>query len=130
MKTEQGKMRIEMDVLLRNEDIDDIMVSALEGGITYWCDKAEPVGEYLGIYASEQISRGGILRLYDFESEDDLILTKKRFVEGFERYIKANWPVGFLEPEGLGLRVDPGCIDGGIADAIIQYALFGDVIYG
>lgn len=128
--SERGKIRIEMDVIIKDEDIDDIMVSALEGGITYWCDKAEPVGECLGTYASEQISHGGLLRLHDAESDDDLILTKERFFIGFKRYLKAHSPVGFLELIGLELRVDPGCIDGGAADAIIQYALFGDVIYG
>ena len=44
-----------LDVRVSNEDIDDIMVSALEGGINYWCRKAEVKGEYLGEYASDQI---------------------------------------------------------------------------
>ena len=76
-------------VRVRNEDIDDIMVSALEGGINYWCRKAEVKGGYLGEYASDQISRGGELILHDTED-----------------------------------------IDAEDADCIIQYALFGDVIYG
>ena len=48
-----------LDVRVSNEDIDDIMVSALEGGINYWCRKAEVKGEYLREYASDQISSGG-----------------------------------------------------------------------
>ena len=27
-------------VVVTEEDVDDIMCSALEGGITYWCDSA------------------------------------------------------------------------------------------
>lgn len=27
-------------VIVTEEDVDDIMCSALEGGITYWCDSA------------------------------------------------------------------------------------------
>lgn len=60
-------MNIELKVVVNDEDIDDIMAGALEGGINYWCDEAKVVGNYLGEYASEQISRGGQLKLHDFE---------------------------------------------------------------
>ena len=54
------KMNLKMDVTINQRDIDDIMSIALEGGITYWCSYVEVVGgEYLGEYASDQISRGG-----------------------------------------------------------------------
>ena len=53
--------------VISDEDIDEIMSAALAGGITYWCGRAKVVGEYLGEYASEQISRGGVLKLYDIE---------------------------------------------------------------
>ncbi len=58
---EQSKdiVKVEMEILLTQEDIDDIMAGALEGGITYWCSKAEVAGEYLGEYGHEQIARGG-----------------------------------------------------------------------
>ncbi len=62
-----------------DKDIDDIMCAALEGGITYWCSRAEVVGEYLGEYASEQISKGGELRLYDCESDEVYTLTLDKF---------------------------------------------------
>ncbi len=55
------ELNINYKVEFDNECIDDIMATALEGGITYWCDDAEVVGDYLGEYASEQISRGGTL---------------------------------------------------------------------
>ena len=32
-------------VTITSEDIDDIMVAALEGGITHWCRRVEVVGE-------------------------------------------------------------------------------------
>ena len=35
-------------VTITSEDIDDIMVAALEGGITHWCRRVEVVGESLG----------------------------------------------------------------------------------
>ena len=50
-------LKLELEVVVTQEDIDDIMAGALEGGINYWCGEAEVVGNYLGEYASEQISR-------------------------------------------------------------------------
>ena len=46
-------VKVEINVKLTQQDIDDIMVAALEGGITYWCFKAEVVGDYLGQYANQ-----------------------------------------------------------------------------
>lgn len=108
-----------------NKDIDDIMCGALEGGITYWCSRAEVVGEYLGEYASEQISKGGELRLYDSESDEVYTLTLDKFLCGLATYIRSCY--GFVVKNGC---LDPGAIDAEGADCIVQYALFGDVIYG
>ena len=109
-----------------DEDIDDIMCTALEGGITYWCNRAEIVGDkYLGEYASEQISRGGELRLYDCESDAVYTLTLDKFLRGLATYVSGCYDIAVD-----GGRVDPGQIDAEGADCIIQYAIFDDVIYG
>lgn len=114
-------------IILTAEDIDDIMVSALEGGITYWCRKAEVVGAYLGEYASDQISRGGSLILYDAESSDKWELTREKFLNGFKTwYEKGEDIYGAV----TGNLVDCGEIDGECADAIVQYALFGELVFG
>ena len=39
-ETEADRVRVVLQIVVTQEDIDDIMVSALEGGINYWCDKA------------------------------------------------------------------------------------------
>ena len=65
---ENETLKVEMVLVVTQEDIDDIICGALDGGINYWCYKAEVVeNNYLGEYASEQISRGGSLNLYDSE---------------------------------------------------------------
>lgn len=115
----------EIKVNLTQQDIDDIMVTALEGGINYWCRKAEVVGEYLGKCASDQISRGGSLILHDAESSDKWELTLEKFLEGVKRYFE----------DGCHVQVDDGCIDAGDidagdADCIVQFALFGEVQFG
>lgn len=56
---------------LTNHDIDAIMVSALEGGIIYRCNKAEIADDYLGEDVSKQISRVDTLILYDDDEEGE-----------------------------------------------------------
>lgn len=57
---EADRVQVVLQIVVTGEDIDDIMASALEGGITYWCDRAKVDGNSLGEYASEQIS-GAVL---------------------------------------------------------------------
>lgn len=126
MKTFYGKA--ELTFKLTQQDIDDIMVSALESGVTYWCCKAEVVGDYLGEYASDQISRGGTLKLHDAEEDAVYELDVDKFLDGFKTWLEK----GYDEYEALQQDGTVDCceIDACCADAIVQCALFGDVIYG
>ena len=81
MEKKKFPVKAEINVDLTQQDIDDIMVAALEGGIDYWCFKAEVIGDYLGEYASEQISRGGMLKLYDMESGEKYWLDLEKFLK-------------------------------------------------
>lgn len=126
-KAEKFKVKAEIEVTLTAENIDDIMVGALEGGITYWCHKAEVVGDYLGEYASEQIARGGSLKLYDMESGEKHWLDREKFLKGFKLWLEQGYDqYGAV----AGGEVDCCNIDGDAADSIIQLALFGEVVYG
>lgn len=121
-------VHIEMDVNLTQQDIDDIMVSALEGGITYWCGCAKVVGEMLGNYASEQISRGGALILHDTESSDKWELNLEKFLNGVKRWLQNNEDrYGAVASDGT---FDPGEVDAEMSDLIVQYALFGKPVFG
>ena len=113
--------------VVSDEDIDDIMSAALDGGITYWCGRAKVVGEYLSEYASEQISRGGVLKLYDIEEPKAVYeLTLDKFLMGLRLWIENERAFQLTEAG----RLDIGQIDAVAADAIIQYALFCDIVYG
>jgi hypothetical protein len=121
-------VNIECTVKVTAEDIDDIMCSALEGGINYWCCKAEVVGDYLGEYASEQISRGGTLKLHDAEEDEVYELTLEKFLNGIQLAIQHNY---FAEYDWCnGNEIDTCQVDAEVSDCIIQLALFDDVIYG
>jgi len=123
-------LKVELEVVVTDKDIDDIVCTALEGGITYWCDETKVIGDYLGEHASDQISRGGKLKLYDYEGEAEHILTKEKFFDGVKRYCKTPTACNVLEQIDGQLRIDTCQVDANVADAIIQYALFEDVIYG
>lgn len=110
------------------QDIDDIMVTALDGGINYWCRKAEVVGEYLGEYASDQISRGGSLILYDAESSDHWELNLEKLLNGIQKAIEDNW---FSDYDWyVDGELDCCQIDAEVADTIVQLALFDDIVFG
>lgn len=111
-------------VSINRESIDDIMASALEGGISYWCSKAEVAGKYLGEYASEQISRGGKLYLYDIEDGTRYDLNLTSFFYGIEM-VMDRYP-GIIDGNG---NIDASKVDGEIADLIIQYAVFGEPVF-
>lgn len=126
-KVTKHAVSVAFSFVVSDEDIDDIMSAALDGGITYWCGRAEVVGEYLGEYASEQISRGGTLKLYDIEDPKTVYeLTLDKFLNGLRLWIENERAFALTEAG----RLDVGQIDAAAADTIIQYALFNDIIYG
>lgn len=115
-------------VKLTQQNIDDIMVSALEGGISYWCDEAEVVEEKrVADWGHEQIARGGILMLHDYEAEEVYELTLDKFLKGFQLWLQDGGDKHGAVEDG---KVDCGEIDGEAADSIVQYALFGELVYG
>lgn len=113
-------------IQVTGEDVDDIMESAMTG-CAYWCKKVEPVDGYLGEYASEQISRYGMLKFYPADDKP-VNLTPENFREGLyiwlKTYIQGNSHNALRDG-----RLDPGQMDACDADCIIQYALFGEIRY-
>ena len=122
------EIEIKTTLTVTDEDIDDIMCTALEGGITYWCNKAKVVGEYLGEYGHEQIARGGKLLLYDMIEDEEYELTLADLLNG----IKFAAEKGYYENYGWvdGSELDTCNVDAEVADVIVQMALFGEVVYG
>lgn len=125
---EKYKINIETELTITQEDIDDIMCTALEGGITYWCRRAKVVGEYLGEYGSEQIARGGKLLLDDMVEDQEYELTREDILKGIKMAVEH----GYYKDYGWcdGHYLDTCQVDANVADVIVQLALFEDVIYG
>ena len=125
MNEKKYTVRPEIEVNLSQQDIDDIMAVALDGGICYWCRKAEVVGEYLGEYASDQISRGGDLILHDAESAQTWELTLEKFLKGVKLYFEQGCHVQVEDN-----AIDTFDIDANDADCIVQFSVFGEVMFG
>lgn len=134
-------------VVITKQDIDDIMASAMEGGITYWCADAVTLNkegnlEFLGEYPSEQISRGGVLKLFDFDDES-YMLTAYKLLNGIRLWLKSvggdtSTYLAELDEEHQSLvnlkgnvkMLDIGySIDAIVCDSIIQFALFGELVF-
>ena len=103
-----------------DDHLDSILVGAFEGGSNYWAVKVEVAkDDYKGKkFASECVAAGG--ELYITTTEGDLhLLTKNSLINGLQQYLDEskhkNWPDGG---------------DSMTDDVILQYALFGEVVYG
>lgn len=115
---------------LTKEDVDDIMSTALEGDITSeWAYKVEPTsGHYLGKYASEQISRGGALRFYVYDDSKKYILDLDKLIEGVQRALSRGYGADWFNESGT--KFDPSIrFDSVQADIVMQFALFGEIVY-
>ena len=110
-------MKIEVKIDVTDYQIDCVLSGAFEGGSNYWIDCVEVVdGNFKGAeFASDVISKGGELLI------DSKKLTKDMLVEGVKLYISnskryKNWFTSNMDSDD--------------SDIILQYALFGEVIYG
>jgi hypothetical protein len=123
---------------ISNTEIGDLMTTALEGGINYWCGEAgikyddgdnmvgiAPEDRWLVDFASDAIGPGGTLILTDLEGDAGLHgpweLTREKFIEGVK---KAMEHFGLYSIEELMDNHDADT-----ADLIIQFALFNEIVY-
>lgn len=123
------KIVINIPFEIDQEFIDDVMCSALEGGIGYWAcikevDKSNVTEPYE--YLSECVSHGAIIHFGDVEGDEEDSEWKfgiDEFVKGFTKYINR-------EGHALEPSTDSCNIDAIHADVIVQLGLFGEVVYG
>jgi hypothetical protein len=116
-----GKVKKVIDVT--SDDLDEILVGAFEGGSSYWADIVEVVdGDYKGgKFASDVISRGGELIIHTNDGEGHK-LTQAKLINGIQIYLDntnlQNFPFNDTQPDRMTY------------DNMLQYALFGELVYG
>ena len=129
---------IQIDVKIDDQFFEDIIVTALEGGSNYWIghviikhpDENKPKDTPNSIWAADALNKGGVVKFYPDDEEKSYSLTKESLIYGLKHWINNN-PSGFeLYNKDDYNNIDAGDIDADDADAILQYALFGEVVYG
>ena len=101
--------------------IDDTLCTALEGGINYWARSAVSTTMPDGAeYTSDCLSRGADVVITDDEGAQHT-LTKAAFVKATRAFCKAR--------KTTPARLEDEVPDAADADAIVQLALFGEVVY-
>lgn len=117
-----------IELSLTENDVETIIVTSLEGGSGYWlgldnttdgwADK--PKDEPASTWATHLLINGHTLHLFDVEDpEEKWTLTLEKLMEGYK--------LNFIE------RPHDNNLDNGDAvtsDCIMQYALFGELVYG
>ena len=102
------------------DHLDSILVGCFEGGSNYWIRKIEVAkDDYKGKKrASECVAAGGELWIYT-DGDGMHRLTKPSLIQGLQMYLDEStyqyWPDGS---------------DAQTYDLILQYALFGEIVYG
>jgi len=129
------KITITKEIEITDQQMSDLMVAALEGGINYWCRKAEMKKDGIGgfdgvtledeeklVYGNDIIGMGGTLILYDAESSDKWELNKEKFMQGLVKTLE--WG-DFKNVDELMDNHDAET-----ADVLVQFAVFGELTFG
>ena len=133
MKTFEAKN--EQKHIFSTEDLNDLVVTALEGGINYWCGSAkikkDTDGTFFGVasedqdkvvYASDVVGYGGVLILTDAEDPSEKWeLDAENMVKGIEMH---------CQKVGMPLSELMDNYDASDADCIVQFACMGEITFG
>lgn len=115
-----NKYKLDVTIEVTDKDIDGIVDAALNW-CGYWCALLEygkePTSEVVAM--SEALTHGGTLVFtldepYEEEGATRFELTVPKLLEGIKKY-------GDYDFEQF---------DGPMSDAVLQYALFGEIVYG
>lgn len=109
-------------------EIDSVIVGAFEGGSNYWLGldnstaiwEKKPKGIPMSTWATQMLLEGETLNFYDREDEEEKwTLTLEQLVNGFK-----------LNAENRPHDSDIYDGDAYTADSILQYGIFGKLVYG
>ena len=124
---------------LTEEDVLDVLTTAIEGGIGYWCclDNTDPDWIEAGKQWKEEhndipcycdtayqvMKNGKAFKLIDEEDETVYEITLEKFLQGCAKFTQE---LG----KDIHRSIQNSDFDAEDADMIIQYAAMGEVIYG
>lgn len=110
---------------ITGEMIDNILCTAFEGGINYWCGEVRIKCKAAGAkFASETVSRGGLLLLQETDDGDASkwhALTRAKITRGI---------LCAAIHRGQTVQAFYDNYDAEGADCAVQFAIFDELIYG
>lgn len=137
-------MKVNIEVELSVQDMMDLLCTAFEGGVNYWVtsilgeggDTGKlPEGRTKIEHEYEWLAVGGSLKIgYDDEERLYRYLDQDKLQKGLQEWINRNsGQVVLITRIDGSLRdtaLDLGNIDANDADKIVQFALFGKLVFG
>ena len=123
-------MKIVKTFDITEQQMQDLLVTAFEGGINYWCDRIEITvmppktnsEDHDKFMASQVIAKDGIVELHGEDLEEITLLTRDKMLTGISKAM--DWG-NFANIEELMNNHDAET-----ADVIVQYAIFDEIIFG
>lgn len=126
-----GIWKVEIPMEFSSNDIENIIVGAIEGGIGYWVNSigdtvgedgmpiiaSKPDGEALSIHVSNQLQEGNQIHMVDCDGEH-FVLTMDLLLNGIKLH-------HIRRPD-----TDKENYDAEDYDCIVQLAVFGKLVYG
>jgi len=131
------KIPIQVTVELDDEFFEDLICTIFEGGSNYWIDNfltSHPDGNRpketpKSTWVASALNKGGSVAIYPSEDENKFVLTKEKLIAGIKAWMITSGSA-LIIPTRTGHTIDNGNIDAIEADNIMQYALFGKLVYG
>lgn len=128
-------LKIQFNLKVTDEDLKNILEVGLSTGINYWGKIYENTTITNSIeniiYNNEEIV------IKEIEDENIFKLNKEKLLKGIKKSIKDGYGFGmysfdekWLIIKEKNITIDPIKIDSVAADVIIQYSLFGEIVFG
>lgn len=127
-KSQTFPLELNFKLEVSSEDIDQIVNLAFIEGITYWLKELHVEHGFYGGNPFNQISRGNVIWMYYLDSDKNYCcaqLDREKFLAGLKKYFETEKPNFMCKESSLiCMSTNPDA-----ADKIIQYAVFGDILF-
>ena len=133
-------MKVNIEVELSVQDMMDLLCTAFEGGVNYWVasilgiggDTSKlPDGRTKVEHEYEWLAVGGTLEVtISGEDKTVLYLTQDFLQKGLQEWISRKPVQVYYDGARRDTALDLSIIDAGDADEIVQFALFGNLVFG
>ena len=133
-------MKVNIEVELSVQDMIDLLCTAFECGVNYWVtsilgeggDTGKlPEGRTKIEHEYEWLAVGGSLKIgYDDEERLYRYLDQDKLQKGLQEWIFRNVIQVYYDGARRDTALDLSIIDASDADEIVQFALFGKLVFG